>query len=258
MVENQPQAPNGNALARARSWPYHPASMVPSWSAVGFQSGRRAARRRDRWPARSACSPAAHRGRRRSPRPPSTPRPPPATCLTASSPTGPVQGDTVTSHRETFLVEVPDIEGFDRIEVAVHTDDPAPARQTIATERLDAQRFLADPADRTRSTVAPAGAAGAGPAAPALAGQQVTWPEALGDPDRVTTYGNPGEGDRRIKRSGSPIWDHRWRGRSTTTRAFTVPTGSCLRGQRDPSGGGALDRWRADRRQQQSSPLSCP
>jgi hypothetical protein len=107
-----------------------------------------------------------------------------------------VEGDTVTSHRETFLVELPDIGGLDRIEVAVHRDDPAPARETMAMEPLDAERFLSDEIPRERALIDPAGAAGGGSAAAAV--QQVTWPEALGDPDRVTTYGKPGEGDRRI------------------------------------------------------------
>ena len=109
-----------------------------------------------------------------------------------------VEGDTVTSHQETFLVEMPDIEGFDRIEVAVRRDGGALSRETLATEKLDAERFLADPPSRARVPTGTTAGTAAGPVAQPLAGQQVTWPEALGDPDRVTTYGNPGEGDRRI------------------------------------------------------------
>lgn len=113
-----------------------------------------------------------------------------------------VEGDMVTSHQESFLVELPEVEGFDRIEVAVHRSDPIPARETLAMERLDAERFLVDPGERVRMHVGPDAGDGAEPATTprntASPAQTVTWPEALGDPDRVRTYGKSSEGDRRI------------------------------------------------------------
>lgn len=122
-------------------------------------------------------------------------------CLLHGPETPPhIEGDMVTSHQEAFLVEVPEVEGLDQIEVALHRNDPMLARETVAMERLDAERFVSIPGERDRTSVGPSPIDDAGPIAAAAApsNQTLTWPEALGDPDRVRTYGNPLEGDRRI------------------------------------------------------------
>jgi len=100
-----------------------------------------------------------------------------------------VDGDTIRLHRESFLVELPDLPGADRIEVAVgraRAGGGAPERRVLATEPLDAAR--------------PGGAANpSADAAPGLAtASTLHWPEEFGDPDITTTWGDPAEAAKRI------------------------------------------------------------
>ncbi|HET8947855.1 MAG TPA: M64 family metallopeptidase [Candidatus Polarisedimenticolia bacterium] len=116
-----------------------------------------------------------------------------------------VEGDTIRLHRESFLVELPDLPGADRIEVAVGRPRPgggAPERRVLATEQLDASR--AGGADfPTPGAGSPTG--GFTPADPSVVSTpglatsgQVHWPEEFGDPDITTTWGDPAETTKRI------------------------------------------------------------
>jgi hypothetical protein len=108
-----------------------------------------------------------------------------------------IEGDTIRLHRESFLVELPDLPGADRVEVAVGR---AGARGGGTERRLLAAEPIAAAGPRTDPAV-PGTEAGATftPAQPVLATSgQVHWPEEFGDPDRTFTWGDAGEATKRI------------------------------------------------------------
>jgi hypothetical protein len=109
-----------------------------------------------------------------------------------------VEGDTIRLHRESFLVEFPDLPGADRIDVAVGQARPGgrgTERRVLGTDRLDTGPSPAldapdggfTPADPTKDSWP----------RPATTGQ-VHWPEEFGDPDRTFTWGDVSEATRRI------------------------------------------------------------
>ncbi len=121
-------------------------------------------------------------------------------CL-AHGPAAPphIEGDTIRLHRDTFLVEAPELAGFDRIEVASHEGDPrSPTRRVLALEDLAAASF--DPAGGRAGygdlAIAGAEQSQGGPVAQASA--TVQWPEDFGDPEAYRLYGDPNQVSSRI------------------------------------------------------------
>ena len=111
-----------------------------------------------------------------------------------------VQGDTVLVHRDSFIVDLPESPGFDRVEVAYHRTGPQGVeRKVLATETLDARRFVAagervsyiDLAFADLKAAAAAGLEG-------LTAGTVHWPEEFGDTNRFLVFGNAGEASQRI------------------------------------------------------------
>ncbi len=120
-------------------------------------------------------------------------------CLSHPAGTEPhVEGDTILLHRDAFLVEMPEVAGFDRIEVAYYDGGNAfMHRRPIGSERLDRARFTS-----AAGTIPYADLAFADASAPdvttALTTSSVLWPEDFDDPDIYRIYGDPSEGAQRI------------------------------------------------------------
>jgi hypothetical protein len=109
-----------------------------------------------------------------------------------------VQGDTILLHRDSFIVELPEVAGMDTIELAYYQNDRGTAvRNSLGFETLDRARFTpAGSLERYRDL------AFAESLADTVATRDTTgdvlWPEQFSDPDIFRIYGNPAEGDRRI------------------------------------------------------------
>jgi hypothetical protein len=101
-----------------------------------------------------------------------------------------VEGDTIRLHRETFLVELPDLPGADRVEVAIgERRGPVTGRRLLGASSLRA----ASPAPGR------SGAEAFTPAHPVLATPgQVHWPEEYNDSQLTFTWGDAAEATRRI------------------------------------------------------------
>ena len=116
-----------------------------------------------------------------------------------------VIGDTILVHHDTFTVEVPEIRGFDGVEIAYYVAGMNQAsgsngteRRSLAVEKLGADRFT--PAGSTLSwkdSILAKEGDGAGAGTLATSGA-VHWPEDYGDPDIYKVYGNETETDKRI------------------------------------------------------------
>lgn len=120
-------------------------------------------------------------------------------CLSHDGGTEPhVEGDTVYLHRDSFVVEVPELAGFDRVEVAFHEEDAASrSRRVLGSERFDRARFQAAAGSLAYDDLAFADPdATDWPAVPTSS--TLTWPEDYGDSDIYQTYGEPSEGAQRI------------------------------------------------------------
>jgi hypothetical protein len=85
-----------------------------------------------------------------------------------------VAGDTITVHRDSFVLDLPDLEGMDHVEVAWYEKDAEgtePRRRVVVREPLD-------------------------PSARETTGD-VLWPEDFGDTELYLVYGNAAESDHR-------------------------------------------------------------
>jgi hypothetical protein len=100
----------------------------------------------------------------------------PGFCLAHHAATEPhVFGDTIELHRESFVVEVPDLPGHDRVEVAYYQDENAAvARRALGVSAVDP----VDPATLTTGAV--------------------LWPEDFGDTQIFALYGDPAAVAERI------------------------------------------------------------
>ncbi len=117
-------------------------------------------------------------------------------CFTHSAGMPPhVMGDTIIVHRDSFIIELPEIQGFDRVEIAYYIPGSGVIegiegieRKLIAIETLDKSRFTSagssENYDGSQSTMATSGV--------------VHWPEEYADPDIYKVYGDESETDRRI------------------------------------------------------------
>ena len=109
-----------------------------------------------------------------------------------------IEGDTIRLHRETFLVELPDLPGAGQVEVAVgerRKGDSRPGRRVLGAASLEGA-----PAPGPGAGHGVAGGVGTeGTFTPALnTAGTVHWPEEFNDPDRTFTWGDAGEAARRI------------------------------------------------------------
>jgi hypothetical protein len=110
-----------------------------------------------------------------------------------------VEGDTITLHRESFVVEEPEVAGFDRIEIAAYESEGAGlARRMLALETLDAGRFTPAGGAARYSDLAFARPVGQAESSAPLTTGAVLWPESFGDPDIYRLVGNAAEAGRRI------------------------------------------------------------
>lgn len=108
------------------------------------------------------------------------------------------EGDTYRPHRTAVLVELPELPGFDRIDVAVL--DSEQGRETLrrlGEDRLDIDRFQAAGGPLAYDDVKFADPQ-AVPKVAAPQGSSVLWPEDFDDPDLFRLSGNADEVDRRI------------------------------------------------------------
>jgi hypothetical protein len=120
-------------------------------------------------------------------------------CLVHSGDTEPhIAGDTIRLHRDAVVLELPEIAGFDRVEIAYHDRARgALERRSLGEARLDRAAFTAAAGPFDYADVKFAEPADdAAPPLPTAA--TVLWPESFGDDDIYTVFGDPTEGDRRI------------------------------------------------------------
>lgn len=112
-----------------------------------------------------------------------------------------IAGDTIRLHRESLLVEEPEIAGFDRIEIAYYTGETlAPSRKVLGVADLDAAHFTsAGSAARYEDlAIARSFPAQAASSPGLLTPGTVHFPEEYGDPDIYTIYGKATETSKRI------------------------------------------------------------
>ncbi|HLF95206.1 MAG TPA: M64 family metallopeptidase, partial [Planctomycetota bacterium] len=124
----------------------------------------------------------------------------PGVCLEHPPDAAPhIQGDTIRVHRDTVLVEVPEINGFDRIEAAIYAGSPqAPVRRVLASAPLDVAHFTPAGEKVRYEDLAFASVSTPGPPITPDTTGDVLWPESFGDPDVYTIYGDPAEVPWRI------------------------------------------------------------
>ncbi len=109
-----------------------------------------------------------------------------------------IDGDTYRPHHDAFLVELPELPGFDRIEVAIYEEHRgAIVRHVLGSDLLDRGRFnsAGEPRDYDDLVFAKT-APETDP--PLTRAANVIWPEDLGDTDLYKIYGDPTEGAKRI------------------------------------------------------------
>jgi hypothetical protein len=109
-----------------------------------------------------------------------------------------VAGDTIRVHRDSMVVELPEREGFDRIEVAYYQRDAGHAiRLSLGIHELDRARFVPAGSPWTYADLAFAVPADEAPP-PAPLASDVLWPEDFDDPELYQVFGDVAEGSRRI------------------------------------------------------------
>lgn len=115
-------------------------------------------------------------------------------------PTSPphIEGDRIVLHRDSFLVELPEIPGFDRIQIAHAREvNGQTQRAIVGTARLDHAHFMQAGGPARYEDLAFADPADGGSPAMLTTGE-VLWPEQFNDFNIYTIYGDPSEGPRRI------------------------------------------------------------
>jgi hypothetical protein len=114
-----------------------------------------------------------------------------------------VTGDLVQLHRDIFVIELPELDGFDRMEISTYAARAAGgARRVQVAETLDERRFTpAGRKARYRDLVFAIPSQEAATAQPSPNPPQpdgVIWPEDIGDPEIYRVEGVESEGTRRI------------------------------------------------------------
>jgi len=120
-------------------------------------------------------------------------------CLTHDGDAEPhVAGDTIRLHRDSILLELPELAGFDRLDLAYFEQSGgATIRRSLGTHRLDRARFERAAGPLTYADLAFATPGDSEPPASPRAAT-VVWPEDVSDPDIYQIYGDPADGSRRI------------------------------------------------------------
>jgi hypothetical protein len=120
-------------------------------------------------------------------------------CLTHGGHAAPhIAGDTIRVHRDSVVVELPEVRGFDHVEVAYfERERDQLLRRSLGTEKLDRARFTPAGGVAGYAGLAFADPDDDGPP-PGPASAQALWPEDFNDPDLFHVYGDLAEGDRRI------------------------------------------------------------
>jgi hypothetical protein len=109
-----------------------------------------------------------------------------------------VAGDTIVLHRDVFIFEVPELPGFDRLELAYYEQSRGDSvRRSLVADRLDRPRFT--PAGRAAHYRDLKFADESAPlsSAPVIRSAPM-WPEDFGDSDVYRVYGAAAESDERI------------------------------------------------------------
>ena len=110
-----------------------------------------------------------------------------------------IEGDTIRLHRDSVLVDVPEVQGFDQVELAYYEGEAsAPARRAIGLEEMDAARFTPAGTEAAYSDLAFASPTEMATQPSTLTTGAVFWPEDFADPDIYTVYGNAAETSQRI------------------------------------------------------------
>jgi hypothetical protein len=109
-----------------------------------------------------------------------------------------VQGDTILLHRDSFVVELPELPNLDHVSVAFFEKSKGRTmRRPVGVDTLDRARFAPAGSEHRYEQLA-----FADPGAPAAAGHAESstaiWPEDFDDPEIFRVWGNAGEVDRRI------------------------------------------------------------
>ncbi len=108
-----------------------------------------------------------------------------------------VEGDTIVGHRETVVTELPDLEGFRRVEVAAYPSvAEGTRRKTLVSQGLAETPFVPLGEETPHEITAVGAEEGIVGAAEGTSGA-VLWPESFGDPDRYRDFGNALERNRR-------------------------------------------------------------
>jgi len=113
-----------------------------------------------------------------------------------------VEGDTIRLHRETYIIEVPELAGFDRIEIAREAGAPGLAEPVpLGVLALSPARFTAAGGagryeDLAFASVSAKSAGGDAPAP--LTPGTVHWPDEYGDNDKYILWGDAKEVASRI------------------------------------------------------------
>ncbi|HKB08959.1 MAG TPA: M64 family metallopeptidase [Candidatus Polarisedimenticolia bacterium] len=125
----------------------------------------------------------------------------PGLCLEHDAAAAPHEtGDSLEVHRETVIVELPEVDGFAQIEVAIHEENAGRlSRRLLAVESMDAARFDRAGGDieyrhlsfaNTSQLSAKSGGV--------TQASSVLWPGDFADPDVYRLSGDATETDRRI------------------------------------------------------------
>lgn len=130
----------------------------------------------------------------------------PGLCLEHPADTPPhFEGDTVRHHREAFLVELPELPGWDRVEVTSSTGAAGQlrpeAQRVLGNFQLTPEKFTPAGTKHRYSELAFAQSDVPEPSAPAASPSTVGaihWPEEYGDTNRYLVYGNEAEAAKRI------------------------------------------------------------
>lgn len=119
-------------------------------------------------------------------------------CLDHPAGTAPhIAGDTIRVHRESVIIEAPEIAGFDHFEVSYYSErDGRPTRMILGKDTLGPESFTAAGGKASYADLAFA-------KAPITQGESPTagtghWPAEYSDPDIYTVYGNAAEISSRI------------------------------------------------------------
>ncbi len=108
-----------------------------------------------------------------------------------------IQGDTIIVHRDAFVVELPEIQDADRVEIAYYEEHLGMvSRKTLGTDWLGESRFTPAAGPFSYSDLSFAGSE-SGATRTALSSTGL-WPEDFGDSDIYQIYGDPADGANRI------------------------------------------------------------